>query len=383
MQRRRYLSASALLSAAMIAMTGCAYTDSDVPVRGDRAAAASLESMRGHVLSKGPYEEAPALAGDITLTPEEVAKVRSRKATAAISMHYTGDDWTASQLAGMQKQFDALGIKVIAVTDANRKPEKQVSDIETIMAKHPDILVSIPTDGVATAKAFQKAADEGVHLVFMDNVPKNMKPGTGYVSVVSADNFGNGVVSAHLMADALGGRGKIGVVFYQSDYLVTQRRYDGFTSTIERDYPGIQIVEEKGFSGPDYAGQSLVAANAMVSKHPDLAGIWGVWDIPTEGIVSAARSSERPDLVITTQDLGKNVAIAMARKRNITGLGAQRPYDQGVTEATLGAYGLIGKPAPPFVALAPLAVTRDNLAQAWREVYRSDAPPEVQRWLHP
>ncbi|MBQ0925639.1 substrate-binding domain-containing protein [Saccharopolyspora endophytica] len=383
MQRRRYLSALALLSAAMIATSGCSYTDADVPVRGDRTAAASLEGMRGQVLSKGPYEETPALAGDISLTPDEVAKVRSRKATAAISMHYTGDDWTAAQLAGMQKQFDALGIKVIAVTDANRKPEKQVSDIETIMAKHPDILVSIPTDGVATAKAFQKAADEGVHLVFMDNVPKNMKPGNGYVSVVSADNFGNGVVSAHLMADALGGRGKIGVVFYQSDYLVTQRRYDGFTSTIKRDYPGIQIVEEKGFSGPDYAGQSLVAANAMVSKHPDLAGIWGVWDIPTEGIVSAARSSERPDLVITTQDLGKNVAIAMARQRNITGLGAQRPYDQGVTEATLGAYGLIGKPAPPFVALAPLAVTRDNLAQAWREVYRSDAPPEVQRWLHP
>lgn len=242
MQRRRYLSALALLSAAMIATSGCSYTDADVPVRGDRTAAASLEGMRGQVLSKGPYEETPALAGDINLTPDEVAKVRSRKATAAISMHYTGDDWTAAQLAGMQKQFDALGIKVIAVTDANRKPEKQVSDIETIMAKHPDILVSIPTDGVATAKAFQKAADEGVHLVFMDNVPKNMKPGTGYVSVVSADNFGNGVVSAHLMADALGGRGKIGVVFYQSDYLVTQRRYDGFTSTIKRHYPGIQIV---------------------------------------------------------------------------------------------------------------------------------------------
>ena len=31
----------------------------------------------------------------------------------------------------------------------------------------------------------------------------------------------------------------------------------------------------------------------MLSKHPDLAGIWAVWDVPAEGVMAAARA-DRP-----------------------------------------------------------------------------------------
>ena len=58
--------------------------------------------------------------------------------------------------------------------------------------KKPDIIVSIPVDAVATAAAYKAAADKGVKLVFMDNVPKGFIAGKDYVSSVSADNYGNG-----------------------------------------------------------------------------------------------------------------------------------------------------------------------------------------------
>jgi ribose transport system substrate-binding protein len=179
------------------------------------------------------------------------------------------------------------------------------------------------------------------------------------------------------MAEALGGRGDIGVIYHEADFQVTRQRLEGFTSTIERDYPNIHIVDRKGVTGPDFAGQAQAAATAMMVKHQDLAGIWGVWDVPTEGIVAAARAIDRANLAVTTEDLGPNVAIAMASREYVTGLGAQRPYDQGITEAKLAAYALLGKPAPPYVALDALPVTRDNLLQAWREVYHADPPPEV------
>ena len=59
------------------------------------------------------------------------------------------------------------------------------------------------------------------------------------------------------------------------------------------------------------------------------------------------------------------------------GLGAQRPFDQGVTEAMLAGYGLLGKEAPAFVALPALPVTKDNLLEAWQTVYHADAPDNV------
>ncbi|MGS0758556.1 substrate-binding domain-containing protein, partial [Roseateles sp. GG27B] len=78
-----------------------------------------------------------------------------------------------------------------------------------MLSLDPQIIVSLPTDPVATADAYRKAAERGVKLVYMDNVPDGHVAGRDYVSVVASDNHANGVISAQLMAQALGGRGEI------------------------------------------------------------------------------------------------------------------------------------------------------------------------------
>jgi ribose transport system substrate-binding protein len=369
-----------LATAIALATAGCSSAtsattsvDAGVSSKADDA----LAKIKGTVLSKGPHGEDPSPASSADLSAEEITKVKGMKAKAAIVMHYGGNDWANAQVAGLKSEFGKLGIGVVAITDANFKPDKQVSDLETVLNLKPDIIVSIPTDPVATASAFKKAAASGVKLVFMDNVPQGMKAGTDYVSVVSADNYGNGVTSAHLMAKALGGKGEIGLVFHEADFFVTKQRYDGFKSTITKDYPDIKIVEEKGFAGPDFAGDAQGAANAMLSKHPTLAGIWGVWDVPAEGIMAAARASGRADLKIATEDLGKNVAIALAKNELVVGLGAQLPFDQGVAEARLGAGALLGKKAPAYVALSSLPVDHSNILEAWKQVYHQEAPADL------
>lgn len=355
------------------ASTAATKVDAGVSSQAD----AALAKIKGTVLSKGPNGEEPSPASSADLSADEITKVKGMKAKAAIVMHYGGNDWANAQVDGLKSEFGKLGIDVVAVTDANFKPDKQVSDLETVMNLKPDIIVSIPTDPVATASAYKKAAAAGAKLVFMDNVPQGMKAGTDYVSVVSADNYGNGVTSAHLLAKALGGKGEIGLVFHEADFFVTKQRYEGFKSTITKDYPGIKIVEEKGIAGPDFAGDAQGAANAMLSKHPNLAGIWGVWDVPAEGIMAAARAAGRMDLKIATEDLGKNVAIALAKNQLVVGLGAQVPFDQGVTEARLGAGALLGKKEPAYIALSSLPVDHSNVLEAWKQVYHQEPPADL------
>lgn len=338
----------------------------------------ALAKLQETVLSKGPSGEDPSPASSVVLSDEELAKIKEMGATAAIVMHYGGNDWSRAQINGLQTQFDAMGIKVIAVTDAGFKPEKQVSDLETIMAQSPDIIVSIPTDPTATAAAYRAAHEAGAKLVFMDNVPTGFVAGKDYTSVVSADNYGNGVAAAHLMAKALGpDGGKIGLVFHAADFFVTKQRYDAFKATIASDYPNIEIVDEQGIGGPDFSGDAEKAAGAILTAHPDVKGIWAVWDVPAEGVMAAARSNGRDDLIITTVDLGENVAISMAQGGFIKGLGAQRPYDAGVVEAKLAGYALLDKEAPAFVALPALPVSKDNLLEAWKQVYSTEATDNV------
>ncbi|MFP3821608.1 sugar ABC transporter substrate-binding protein, partial [Bacillus sp. SIMBA_008] len=93
-------------------------------------------------------------------------------------------------------------------------------------------------------------------------------------------------------------------------------------------------------------------ANAMLTSEPDLEAIWAVWDVPAEGVMAAARETGRTDIKLATEDLGTNVAIALAEDEMVVGLGAQLPYDQGVTEARLGALSILGEEVPAYVALS-------------------------------
>src|ERR1700733_3916091 len=338
---------------------------------------AALAALKTQVLSQGPNGEKPTAASTVTLSDDELAKVKAKHATAALVFHYGGNDWSQAQLDALKAQFKAEGIEVIAVTDAGFKPEKQVADIETVMAQKPDIIVSIPVDAVATAAAYKAAADKGVKLVFMDNVPKGFTAGKEYVSSVSADNYGNGVAAGHLMAKALGGKGEIGLVFHAAAFFVTRQRYDGFKKTIAESYPDIKILGEQGIGGPDFSGDAEKAGGALLTEHRKLNAIWAVWDVPAEGVMSAARAAGRDDLIVVNEDLGENVAIAMAKREFIKGIASQRPYDQGTTEAILAAYGLIGKPAPAYVALPAAPVTKETLLQSWKEIYHQPATDKI------
>ncbi len=360
----------ALLCTAALLGLGTGFGTLDAQAADPKAALAELANT---ILVKDVNGVAAQPISVVKLSDDELAKIKGMNATAAIVMHYGGNDWSRAQIQALQTQFAAMGIKVIAVTDAGFKAEKQVSDIETVMAQKPSIIVSAPVDPAATAGAFKAAADAGVKIVFMNFAPTGLIAGKDYVSVVSADEYGNGVASAHLMAEALDGKGDIGLVFHAADFHVTRQRYEAVKATIAKDYPDIKIVAEQGIGGPDFPGDADKAASAMLTANPRIKGIWAVWDVPGEGVVSAARTAGRDDLVITTIDLGENVAIDMAQDGFVKGLGAQRVYDQGTTEALLAGYGLLGKEAPPYVASPALPVTKDNLLEAWQTVYH--APP--------
>lgn len=336
-----------------------------------------LALSENDVTGTGPNGESPTPPIGFGLSDDELRKVRAMHATATIVMHTTDSDWSRAQLAGLRAEFAEMDVEVVAVTDAGFDPAKQVADIETVLAHRPDVVVSIPTDPVATAAAYRKAAAQGAKLVFMDNVPTGMRHGTDYVSVTSADNFGNGVASAHLMADGLDRRGAVGVVYHEADFFVTRQRHDAFLKTIGQSYAAIEIVAERGIRGPDFAAEAERVAAEILELHPGLDGIWAVWDAPAEGVIAAARRAGRSDLVISTVDLGLNVALELARGGLVAGVGAQRPFDQGLCEAELAAYGLLDKPAPAYVALPALPVSMISVLDAWESVYHSPPPPQL------
>ncbi|GGD70108.1 substrate-binding domain-containing protein [Microbacterium murale] len=376
-------AAAAAVSLAFASLTACTAAPPPEASSGvcdtsasDAGIAAYVES--GVALGEGPYGERSADIADLELTSEQVNEIKALRLTAGISMHFSGDTWSNAQIAGLTSEFERLGIEIVAQTSADAEVTKQFSDIESITARKPDILVAIPSlDVTALAPAFERATDAEIKVVFMDNPAAGMEPGD-YVSVVASDYYGYGVINAYQLAAAICGEGEIGVLRHGAKAPNNVQALEGFVTTIEEDFPDIDIVEEADILGPDFSGEGESNVNSMLAEHPDLAGVWCFFDLPCEGAINAARAAGRDSLPMTMGGLGVNVAVQMASSDDfVIAIGSVQPYQQGVLEARLGALALLGEETPPYVSLPAIPVDAKNLEMQWKAVYDEPLPPAI------
>lgn len=341
---------------------------------------AAMDSIDGVVVSDGQRGEPGFPAADLKLTDEQIAKVREGKFTVAISMGWLGDDWASQQLIGLKETFEKLGIEVVAETNANWDDAKQIADLEAISVLKPDLLVSIPLNGQTTAGAFKKIAEAGSKVVFIDQAVDGMEPGKDYASIISSDNLALGMYLADALAEATGGKGDVGAMYFANDFYVTNLRYEGFIARVMAKYPDLNVVVAAGHNNPN-KGQEV--AQALLARYPTLSGLYASWSIPAMGAVTAASVAGRSpaDFKIVNENFDQIVALNMAQNGFIAGISSQRPYDQGVAEATIGALALLGEPTPPYVVVPPLKVTRSTLPEGYKTIYRVDLPAEMSEAL--
>ncbi len=322
-------------------------------------------------LASGPNGEVAVRANEVTLTDEQIAVVKGKGYTAAMLWAGSGE-WYNAMSAGAEAMFKELGIKVLINSDAQFDMAKQATDVETSLSLNPDIILTLVVDPVSGNRAFQPAVDAGVTLVLADNGVDGYTAGNQYTSIVTGDHFGMGRAAAELMDEALNGKGKIGFIYHDADYFVTNNRDNEFKRTIESSYPGMDIVAEGGFT--DEASTEGVAA-AMLTRNPDITGIYVAWDVAAEGVIAALRASGLSDVKVVAHDLGGTNDLDMAMDGNMYGKVADLPYDLGVCMARIAALNLLGEKVPPFVVVPSVKMTKDNIVEAWQVSLRK-APPK-------
>jgi len=334
---------------------------------------AQIDDLDTVVVSGGPRGEVGVLHTELSITDEQRQQIMDGNFTVAISMGWLGDDWATQQLIGLKETFESLGIEVVAETNANWDDAKQISDLEAIAAINPDLVVSIPLNTATTASAFQALAAQGAEIVFIDQAADGMNAPEDYAGVVSSDNLALGMYLADVLADAIGGEGQVGAMYFANDFYVTNLRYIGFVARLMAKYPEIELIAASGHDNPN-RGQDV--AQAMLARYPQMQGIYASWSIPAMGAVAAAQSFGRTsaDFPIVNENFDQIVAADMARGGFIAGISSQRPYDQGVAEATIGALALIGVDTPDYVVVPPKKVQRENLAEAYEVIYRIPLP---------
>jgi ribose transport system substrate-binding protein len=324
-------------------------------------------------ITTGPHGEKATPANVVTLKLEEEQKIKEGGYTAALVWHEMSE-YTTAVNKGAQDEFSRLGINVVAQTDAGFDSARQQADVETVMAKKPSIIISLPVDPTTAAATYAPALEAGVKLAFVDNSPAGYEHGKDYVTVVSDDLFQMGKKAGDAMAAALGNKGKIGYIFHDADFYVTNQRDGAFKATIESDYPDMKITAEAGMADPA-RGEEI--AQAMLTQNPDLDGIYVTWAEPALGVLSVLRGMGNTHTKIVTLDLNEPAALDMLNGRNFAAIVADEAYMIGQTAARAAAGSLIGKTAAPFLVVGSLAVTKDNVLQGWEQSLHKNAPQAI------
>jgi ribose transport system substrate-binding protein len=327
-------------------------------------------------LPAGPAGAAATAPGQVRLGAEDAASLRGRGYTAALLMH-TSSEFSRALCAGAGAVFKELGIKVVAQTDAEMDPKKQRSDLETVLALKPDIIVSLVIDPVSGAVAFRQALRQGAKLVFISNAPQGFRHGRDYAGIVTDDLAGMGAAAAKLLADSIGGSGEVAVIHHAANYFVTNQRDAAVRRELAR-YPAIRVVAEPGIANPN---DGEVVAAAILTQHPRVKAIYAPWDLIAEGVTAALRAAGRRDVKVVTMDLGAANALDMVKRGNMAGIVSDMPYDMGRSLATMGALAMLGRPTPAFVTYAATPVTPANLAEQWPLALRRPAPAALRKAL--
>jgi len=343
----------------------------------DLLTAASVAALLFAVPAKaqtiGPSGETATPSASVTVPEDKVATLKQGGHKAALLWH-DQSDFVNAVTAGANDEFARLGIEVVATTSAGFDAAKQRSDIETALAKDPDIILSLPLDPVTSAAAFAPAKADGVKLVFLSNLPKDYKHGADYAAIVTDDLFQMGKQAADALAKAMGNKGTVGWIFHDADYYVTNQRDNAFKTTIEKDHPDIKIVAEQGISDPARAEE---IANAMLLQNPDLGGIYVTWAGPAEGVLAALRANGNTTTKIVTLDLSEPIALDMVKGGNVAAIVADEAYELGRAMAAAGARALLGEETPPFVVAPAITATTENVGEAWQQSLHRDAPESV------
>ena len=321
----------------------------------------------------GPNGEPATPVSELTLSDAEVAEIQAGNYTAAFAWHELYD-WSSAVARGAKDEFDRLGIEVVAETNASFDPARQQSDVETIMALAPSILISLPVDPTQGASTYAAAREGGAKIVFIDNTAAGFTHGVDYVSTVSADLVGIGRQTSSAMNAALGGEGQIGYIFHDANFPVTNQRDQAFKWFIENTYTGFDIVAEAGMADP---ARIEDIANAMLLQNPDIDGLYVPWAEPAAGVLSVLRQLGRDDVKIITIDLNEPAGLDMVTGGAVAALIADEAYAIGVNAARAAAAGLLGREVPPFLVVNAVIVGPDNVVEGWQASLNQDPPQTI------
>ncbi len=267
---------------------------------------------------------ASLLASTAAVVQMHPGRAHARQLTFYLIPGISTDAFYITMHVGAQAQARRLGINLIFQGNPTSfSAPTQIPILNAAIARHPDAILIAPTDKQALIAPIRRAVAAGIPVVLVDTTINT--PGIAVTSI-SSDNIAGGRKAAIALARAIGKRGTVAALSVQPGISTTDQRKQGFERQLRQfrniTYAGIQYDN-------DSATVAASKTSALITRYPNLAGIFALNTNSGIGVTNAARTSGKAGKIKLVEFDAEPVEVQALRQGTISALVAQDPYTIG------------------------------------------------------
>jgi ribose transport system substrate-binding protein len=275
---RRGARAAALLAVLTVAAAGCAKSE-------DKQQAGAQDTQGQQQVAQPPSGSAPSC----TIDKFGGKKFDPKSGVVGFSQsEKEANPFRIAETKSIKDEAKKLGIANLKTTNGQSQFNKQISDVQQLIAQGAQALVIAPLNSDGWEPVLQQASAKHIPIITVDR-KINATACKDYVTFIGSDFYQQGKRAADQMVKALGGKGKVAILLGASGNNVTTDRTNGFKDELKQKAPGVQITFEQTGEFAREKGQQVT--EQLIQSNPDVNGLYAENDEMALGAVTALKSA--------------------------------------------------------------------------------------------
>jgi len=297
------------LAVATLAFSGCGAEE--------KTSSSESESSGGGAASSEAAEQKveQQLGGSCTLEQYGGKASDLKSATVGFSQsEKEANPFRVAETQSIRDEAKKVGVKRLIVTNANSQLNKQISDIQDLVARGVDALVVAPLNSEGLEPALAAARKRDVPVITVDRKLTGPEHCKDYLTFIGSDFVQQGQRAADAMIKATGGKGNVAILLGSSGNNVTEDRNKGFLDRMKEKAPGIKIVAQQTGEFLREKGQSVT--EQLIQSNPDITAIYAHNDEMALGALVALKGAGKTpgkDVKVVSVDGTRNAVKAITK----------------------------------------------------------------------
>jgi ribose transport system substrate-binding protein len=271
-------------------------------------------------------------------------------------------------------------VEELLITDAGGDINKQIADIEDLLARGVDALLVTPTSPEALVPVIEKALDRDIPIIVFNSA----LAGNIETAFVGTDEVEFGYVISKWLMDQLNCEGNIIALDGIAGNSISEDRFHGLETAIDECPDPSQVTILSREPGDWARDKGKIATEKALAAYPEIDGVWSQGGAMTQGAIEAFQAANRPLVPMTGED--NNGFMKMWKElapEGFQGISASEPTWISAEALKLALAALNGEPIPKNKIIPVPTITEETLDEYVRpnlsDEYwtNSHLPPEL------